>query len=178
MTTSIQILSTHDDSQRRFEAGRAFKPIRARAIGGLLVAGCAVAGTLAGFITEPQLPLVEDLELARLLRGMAILKAVFVLAAIVGLLWRLRWPLSDRLAAGYLSGVWLATAASVQVWQLGALATASILFHAGLLIFLITALGDGRRRLGSARRADAPLVLLSPALPRSRDTGSSRSPSR
>ena len=83
-------------------------------------------------------------ELITLLRGMAALKAVMVIAGLVALWWRFRWPLSRLLAAGYLIGAWVLGFATVLIWQLTSMGAAAALFHIAGLAVMILALRDGR----------------------------------
>ena len=109
----------------------------------LLLAGTAVSA-LAGLAWGAALSSPPaDADLAFLLRGMALIKAVLVLAGLGILLWRLGRPLPSRPAvASYLIGVWLATLATALIWQLAYLGLAATAFHAGELLLLITAWRD------------------------------------
>ena len=110
----------------------------------------AVLGTAT--VGDPAPVDAADPELARLLRGMALIKAVLVVAAVGAVWWRFARPLSNRMAAAYLFGVSLAAAGSVMVWRLTFLGLAAGAFHVGELVLLAVAWGDGGRRLGAGQR--------------------------
>ena len=115
----------------------------------LAVAGTATAG-------RPASVLAVDPELAWLLRGMALIKGLIVVAAALAVWWRFARPLSNRMVAGYLCGVWVAAAGSMLVWQLTALGMAAGAFHVGELVLLGVAWRDyGRQTAARARRTDA-----------------------
>ncbi len=115
----------------------------------ILVVGCIVAVALAATLVQPGGAAAADPDLAYLLRGMAAIKGVMVLAAVALLTWRFGHPVSGRLAATYLAATWLAAAAATMVWQLASVPLAAIAFHAGELSFLAAAWFD--HRTGSRR---------------------------
>jgi hypothetical protein len=117
-------------------AGLAASPAALRA---LLCAGCLAAVAAAAWLGQPAATLQADPELARLLRGMALIKAALVLAAVALLLWRFGRPLRRPAAIAYLAGAWLAAGASMLVWQLSFIPLAAPVFHAGELTLLVTA---------------------------------------
>ena len=126
-------------------------PVAAALSGGAMLrvaawAGAAIAAALALGVGRPELLLASDPELARLLRGMAVIKGGLVLLAMALLTWRLGQPLPSRLAAVYLGSVWLAAAASVLIWQLSFIGLAAVAFHGAELAFLAAAWMDGRGR--------------------------------
>ncbi|WP_048859517.1 hypothetical protein, partial [Acidisphaera rubrifaciens] len=83
-----------------------------------------------------------DPGLVRLLRGMALLKAVLAGGAGALVVWRLRHTTPPRLAALYvLAGVLMASAPGV-VWTLSHLVAGAALFHAGLLLGVVLAWAD------------------------------------
>lgn len=117
----------------------------------LLAAGCAAAVAAGLWTGSPDSLLKADPELAGLLRGMAMIKALVVLAALTVLIWRLQQPITGRLAAAYLLGAWLASGATAMVWQLSSIPLAALLFHAGEIGMLLTAWRDrGRSRAARA----------------------------
>ena len=105
----------------------------------VLLAGCVAALTLAAWIGNPAPYLSADVDLGRLLQGMALIKAGIVFAAISLLWWRFKRPVPVPLAAIYLIGTCLAAGASMLIWQLTAIPLAAITFHAGGLAFLVAA---------------------------------------
>ena len=135
---------------------------RARAWGwrSVLVFACAAAGLAAAGLGDPAPYVRADAELARLLRAMAVLKAVMVAPALAVLLWRFRWPVSLRLGSAYVFGAVMMVGASVLIWGLVHLGAAAVLFHAGAAILIAAAFLDRsrdarrpavRRRLATAR---------------------------
>jgi hypothetical protein len=111
-------------------------------LGGMLLGGCLVAVLAAAAVGRPEPLLQADPELARLLRGMALIKAAIVVASLAALLWRFGRPLSNGLAGAYLAGAWAAAGASMMIWQLGFIPSAAVLFHLGELTLLVAAWRD------------------------------------
>lgn len=110
----------------------------------LLVAGCLLAAMLAAWAGSPELVLESDAELARLLRGMALIKASIVVAVVGALLWRLGRPLSRTLAAVYIGSTAVVAGASMLIWQLTFIPLAAVAFHIGELALLVAAWRDIR----------------------------------
>lgn len=108
----------------------------------------ALTGLLAG---DPTAYLRADPDLAIVLRGMALIKAAFVVAAMTVVLWRYASPLTSRLSATYLIGISLMAFSSTTIWQLSHLAGASVLFHLGVFLLLGAAYLDNAspKRLSS-----------------------------
>jgi len=129
----------------------------------LLVAGGLVAAGLAFFgsasVADEAAQSASDPALARLLRGMALLKAGLTLGAAGLLWWRLAEPVSLRLTTVYLLGAWSMAAATALVWQLWMIPVAAFVFHAGEISLLVAAgLDDGAlRRFAARRRSDRRL---------------------
>lgn len=109
-----------------------------------LLLGCMASVALAAWVGAPQLHIEADAELARLLRGMAIVKGTLVLAGVGLLLWRFGHPVSGGAAAVYLGGAWLVAGASMLIWQLTFIPLAAAVFHLGELALLLTAWRDGK----------------------------------
>ena len=118
-----------------------------------LVACCLAGAALALRLGDPAAYLQADPELARVLRGMALIKTLLVFAALGMIFWRFSWSLSRRLHASYIVGTSLMAFAAASIWQLSCFAAASVAFHAGIVILLATAYVDnGRlRRAGPAQ---------------------------
>jgi hypothetical protein len=109
--------------------------------GRLLLAMAAVG--LAAFVAgDPAPRLAEDPELARLLRGMAAIKALLTAGVARLLWWRLGRPVSAEMAAGYVLVSAAMAGATVMAWQLSHLALLSIAFHAGLVALGLLAWRD------------------------------------
>ncbi|MEM8609849.1 MAG: hypothetical protein AAGF92_22320 [Myxococcota bacterium] len=111
-------------------------------LGALLLGGCALAMMVAAAMGRPEPLLQADPELARLLRGMALIKVGLVVAALAALLWRFGRPLSNGLTGAYLAGAWAAAGACMLIWQLEFLRTAVVTFHLGELTLLLAAWRD------------------------------------
>ena len=103
---------------------------------GGLIGSCLAAVLLGSLSGDPATLLSTDPDLARLLRGMALIKGVLALATLAIIWWRYSRPLSNGLSTVYLVGVTSMVFAAVTVWQLSHLAFASILFHAGIFMLL------------------------------------------
>jgi hypothetical protein len=125
----------------------------AAALRSLLVAGCIASIAIAAWLGEPAAFVRADAELAQLLRGMAAIKAIIVLAAVGVLLWRFGQPVPRRTAIAYLLGAWLIAGATTLVWQLSFVPLAALAFHAGEFTLLIAAWRDHQ---GVSVRRPAP----------------------
>lgn len=107
-----------------------------------LTGGCALSVAAALWLGNPDLAIAADADLVRLLRGMALIKAVIVLGALALLSWRFGLRLSARLAGLYLVGAWLIAGASTMIWQLAQIPTAAFSFHLGAFLLLAAAWRD------------------------------------
>jgi hypothetical protein len=107
-----------------------------------LLLGCLAMLVAAGWYGQPDALLQADPQIAQMLRGMALIKAAMVLAAISLLAWRFGHPIGRRQAAVYLAGVWLAAGGSMLIWQLTLIPAAAIVFHLGEFAFLLMAWRD------------------------------------
>jgi len=104
-----------------------------------LVTGCCLAAALAFWQGDPSGYLMADPALARLLRGMALIKAAIALGASSAVYWRLAWPASRTVASLYVIASWVLAGSSVLIWQLSFIAFAALLFHAAALSMLVLA---------------------------------------
>lgn len=111
-----------------------------RRAGLAVVVLAAMAAAL--WLGRPQPALVADLELARVLRGMAVLKASIATAVVAALWWRAARPIPARRFALAALGAAVLAAAAVLVWQLAVVLPTSLAFHATLLLLGFLALGD------------------------------------
>ncbi len=121
----------------------------------LLLAGSGVlmAGPLV--LLEPAAYWAKDLELFRLLRGMAVLKLVLVAIAFAAVWWRLGGQPRVNLKYAYTGGVWALSLAAGLIWQLELVIPASALFHGATLTLLIAAWRDMEPRLDARRSAES-----------------------
>ena len=140
-------------AQRSLDAtrGRAAGLSRRTAHRALLISGSLVVPAVVAAIGAPETRAALDPDLARMLRGMALLKAVLTLAAVGVLLWRLGHPMSTGLLAIYFGATWAMATATLLIWQLVLLPAAALAFHAGELALLLAAWRDGglRKRRGA-----------------------------
>lgn len=111
------------------------------AVGTAGVAGVA-AGLLAGRLAGHG-PGDMEWQLALLLRFMAIVKGAMALGALALTQWRLRRPISPRLAAAYTVALAAMALAPGLIWSLAEIVPGAVAFHAGLLLFLVLAWRDG-----------------------------------
>jgi len=103
---------------------------------GGLVSGCAIAIGTAAWLGHPADYLNADPALARLLRGMALIKGVIALAIVGAVFWRLAWPVAKRAGAAYLLCSWAVAGSTMLIWQLSYIVPAAVLFHAAALSLL------------------------------------------
>ncbi|MGQ0619248.1 MAG: hypothetical protein ACT4QA_04900 [Panacagrimonas sp.] len=108
-----------------------------------LLLGCLCSLLLTTLLVDPAPERLADPGLATLLRGMAMIKAGMVLIALGVLWWRFGKPIPSATAAVYLAGTWLATAATVLIWNLSDIALAAGAFHLGEIAVLLVAWRDG-----------------------------------
>jgi hypothetical protein len=102
-----------------------------------LLFGCANAIGIAAWLGDPSGYLHADPALARLLRGMALIKGMIAIAAVGAVFWRLAWPVSKIGAATYLISSWALAGATMLVWQLSYIVPAALVFHAAALSLLL-----------------------------------------
>jgi hypothetical protein len=107
-----------------------------------LVLGCAFAIGIAAWLGDPSGYLQADPALARLLRGMAIIKGMIALAAVGAVFWRLGWPVSKAGAGAYLGCAWVLSGSTMIIWQLSFIVPAALLFHAAALSLLLVSFRD------------------------------------
>ncbi len=100
----------------------------------LLVVGIAgVAGFATAATQGSQAASYADPDLARLLRAMALLKALIASGAVAAMLWRLGGPVTlPRLAAYAAAGAAMAAGPGL-IWSLTHLGAGALLLHGGLL---------------------------------------------
>lgn len=107
-----------------------------------LICGCALAIGVAVWVSDPADYLRTDPALARLLRGMALIKGAAVLGAVLAVHWRFGWRVSRPLSITYLLGSWTLAGTTMLIWQLTWIAVAGIAFHAALFAILLAAWRD------------------------------------
>ena len=107
-----------------------------------LLAVCAFAAAAAIYFAGTGGVQSADPDLARLLRGMAIIKTAILLAVGAAIWWRLGSAIRPAFAAGYIIFGALGVAGATLVWNMAGLAVAPFLFDGALLGFLVLALRD------------------------------------
>jgi len=113
----------------------------------VLAAGCCVTVAAAALHGDPAAYLSADPALGRLLRGMALIKALIAAVAVGALMWRFGRPIPRLRAGVYLAGAWFMAGAAMLVWQLSHIALAAISFHAGELTLLFIAWREHRTEM-------------------------------
>jgi len=111
---------------------------------GLLVGGLALLAATAGSATLPAAP-ASDPGLNQLLRGMALIKGLLCLVAVVLVYWRLGRPIAPATAALCLLACWAMAAAALMIWQLRSIPWAALAFHVGEMSLLLMAWRDRGR---------------------------------
>ncbi len=114
---------------------------------------CALAAAAAAYFAGTDSVQSADPDLARLLKGMAIIKTVILLAVGAAIWWRLGSPIRPAFAAGYITFGATGVAGAALVWNMAGLGLAPFLFDGGLLGFLILALRDDGPWLRALTRA-------------------------
>jgi len=102
-----------------------------------LVLGCAIAIGIATWVGDPSTYLNADPALARLLRGMALIKGMLAVGAVAAVYWRLSWTIDARVAATYAITAAAMAGSAALIWQLSYIPFAALLFHAAALSMLI-----------------------------------------
>lgn len=128
---------------------RLWSPSRIVRLRALLLAVCIVAAAVGLVLGYAVGSFSSDVELVRLLRGMAVAQGVILMAVLALLSWRLRWLTFRPLVVSYAAAVGVMSFASALVWQLTFIGVAAFLFHASLVALLVLILRDdvGRARM-------------------------------
>jgi hypothetical protein len=117
---------------------------KARVSPALLVWGIAGAAGFLGLLLGLQSPPPRmDAELVPLLRFMAVLKVGMAAGAAALVQWRLQGDAGPGLRWSLLGATALMMAAPGLIWQLNHIVLGALLFHAGLVVFLVAAARDG-----------------------------------
>jgi hypothetical protein len=118
---------------------------RAVALRAILLVGCALTVVAAARISNTEGYILADPDLARLLRGMAVIKSVAVLAAVSAVLWRFGWRVTTPVSITYIVGSWTLAGTTMLIWQLTWIVSAAVAFHAALLGILLAAWRDDQK---------------------------------
>jgi hypothetical protein len=108
----------------------------------VLIVGCAISVGIAMYMGDPSGYLLADPALARLLRGMAVIKGVIAIAIVGAVWWRFGRAVSRPVAVSYALGCWVVAGSTTLVWQLTSIVMAAVLFHAAALSMLIVSWRD------------------------------------
>ncbi len=113
---------------------------------GILTASVAlaiVAAFLAGHDAASARAVASaEPELTRLLRFMAVVKAILGAGAILLVWWRLAYPATLRTMLAYITAGALMAAAPGLIWSMAHVVSGAVLFHAGLALLLLVCWGD------------------------------------
>ena len=113
----------------------------------VLLAGCVLSVILAVWVSDSSDSFYGDPTLAQLLRGMAIIKGLAVLAAVGALLWRFGKRVTAAAAVSYCLSAWAMTATAMLIWQLTRIPFGAVVFHVALISLLVTAWRDDNNDL-------------------------------
>ncbi len=120
--------------------------LHAGLVAGMLV---AVAGALLWARAAPGASVAATAAMGRLLRFLALVKALVPAGALWGLGRRVRRPIAAARLAAYAAGLWGAAAGAALIGQLGHVGLGAVLFHGGWLTMAAAASRDdaliGRR---------------------------------
>jgi hypothetical protein len=137
-------------------------PRRASLIGAVLAAG--ICGYLAtGNAAEAQAIQAAGPELTRLLRGMALIKALIAAIMAAAVFWRLQFPITQARLAAYITACAAMAAGPFLVWGMAHIIAGAMLLHAGLLAAVL--LGWRDEVAGQAVKAATQVGLAASSLP-------------
>jgi hypothetical protein len=118
----------------------------------VLLLSMLLATAAAALLGQPRAALLADPELAFVLRGMGMIKAMIALGIAALVWWRAGSAIGTRRFLAYCAACALLAAATVLVLKLAVLVATSVVFHATLLTLGLLALGDGGLARGALRR--------------------------
>lgn len=109
----------------------------------VLLVGCMLLVALPLLVMQPEKHWAQEPELLVLMKSMAVIKATIALVALAAVFWRLgHGPLGKPIRLSYVASIWLMALAIGMIWQLTFIVGASLLFHAGTLMLLVTTWRD------------------------------------
>jgi len=111
-----------------------FSPIGSRV---MLVVACLCTLTVCGWLGDPAAYLRDDVELAHLLRGMALIKCCLAIGAVLAVSWRFGWPISKAAASGYIVASAIMVGSTMLIWQLSFIVVAAVAFHLSAVYLVI-----------------------------------------
>lgn len=110
---------------------------------GRLVLAVAFGAAVGLIVGDPSARLAADPELARLLRGMALVKALLIAVGVRVLWWRFGLDIEALRARGYVAALAFMAFAAALAWQLSYPAVLGLAFHGALLSLGMLAWRDG-----------------------------------
>ena len=131
----------------------------------LLVIGvAAIAGLVTGAAQGSQAASYADPDLARLLRAMAVLKALIASGAVAAVLWRLGSAVTLPWFAAYALAAAAMAAGPGLIWSMTHLGAGALLLHGGLLACALLLWRDPEigRRLAALLAARRATLLIDP----------------
>jgi hypothetical protein len=128
---------------------------------GALIAAVALAAAL-GYLATGQAEAQAAVaaagpELTRLLRGMALIKALIAAVVLAAVFWRLQFPVTQLRAGSYMAACAAMAAGPFLVWDMAHIIAGAVLLHAGLMMAVLLGWRDEtvaaavQRRLPAAR---------------------------
>jgi hypothetical protein len=118
---------------------------RSAALGwrGRLLVAVALGAGVGLVVGDPSARLAADAELARLLRGMALVKALLIAVGVRVLWWRFGLRIEPVRARAYVAALAFMAFAAGLAWQLSYLPVLTLAFHGALLSLGVLAWRDG-----------------------------------
>ena len=110
---------------------------------GRLVLAVAFGAAVGLVVGDPAARLAADPELAWLMRGMALVKALMIAVGVRVLWWRFGLEIEPMRARAYVAALALMAFAAALAWQLSYLPILSVAFHGALLSLGVLAWRDG-----------------------------------
>ena len=130
---------TSQASSTKAPAGaNALSPAKARALLALVIAASFAVGLLAtGTEASASAIALDGADLTRLLRAMALLKALIAVGMVAAVMWRLGSPVTLAWWAAYALACGGAAAGPGLIWRMAYVGEGALTLHAGLLAGLI-----------------------------------------
>ena len=123
------VSTTSSGARRHVSAGAT------RLLMGVIIAGAIIAGfSLTGSEATNQAVSLAGADFARLLRAMAMIKAVLALGAITAVFWRLGTAISLPWFGAYAAACTAMAAGPGLIWAMAHVGLGAVLLHGGLLV--------------------------------------------
>ncbi len=124
---------------------------RPLALRSAMLLGAVASAWVASSFASPLAPAGVEPALVKLLRGMALIKALIAMTALGLAFWRFGRPISLQTAVACVAGVWSLVVATVLIWSLNDILIAAGIFHLALFALLVIAWRDGLPQRTSLR---------------------------